>query len=139
MKSAHSLEYLAPHHHPIIASAVLAGVDVEPVVGGAQRLIGYGNTKYGYGAACILDVVQTPYVIEPHVIWLPWVSPADKIINFKWAMAKFAETHEVLLHIEKKQNGFFEHFVKRGLLRKVGHIEVPIIEEIHMYQVLKRK
>lgn len=136
MKLEHSLEYLAPHHAPILSAAELSGVDTEAVVNGATRLIGYGNTKYGYGPACIIDVIATEYVMEPHVIWFPWVSPADKIVNFKWAMRLMIETHQVLLNVEKKYIPFFEHFVKKGFLRKIGYIEnLPIVDEIHMYQV----
>lgn len=132
----HSLEYLAPHHQPLLAAAALAGVDMEPVIAGATRIVGYGNTKTGYGPACLIDLIQTEYVCEPHVIWFPWVRPQDKIINFKWAMNLMAQTHHVLLNIEKKHIAFFEHFVKKGYMRKIGVIEdLPIVEEIHMYQI----
>lgn len=138
MKSAHSLEYLGEHHIPILNAAVLEGVDLEAVVPGATRIMGYGNTKYGYGPACVIDLVHTPYVMEPHVIWFPWTSTADKIINFKWAMGVMSETHQVLLNIEKKDKSFYDHFTKKGFLRKIGYIvDLPIVEEIHMYQVKK--
>ncbi len=139
MKSEHSLEYVAEHHVPILTAAALEGVDTDAVVQGATRLIGYGDTRYGYGAACILDIVQTPYVMEPHVIWFPWTTPRNRMVHFKWAMEKMAETHQVLLNIEKKHTPFFEHFVKNGFLRKIGFINnLPIVEEIHMYQVQRR-
>lgn len=139
MKSERSLEYFAPHHEPILAAAALEGIDTSPAVSGT-RLIGYGSTKYGHGACCILDVVSTEYVMEPHVIWFPWTRPADRIAHFRWAMELMAQTHEVLLNVEKKHIGLFEHFVKRGFLRKAGHlINMPIVEEIHMYQVIRGK
>lgn len=113
---------------------MVEGIDVSSVAGG-ERFIGYGDTKYGYAPACILDVVGTPYVAEPHVIWFPWTSAADRIVNFKWAMKYLAESREVFLTVQKDQIKFFEHFVKRGLLRKVGYLEnMPIVDEIHMYQ-----
>lgn len=140
MMSERSLEYYAAHHAPILAAAALEGVDTSAVIQGATRLIGYGDTKYGYGAACILDIVQTPYVMEPHVIWFPWLRPSQRIAHFKWAMELMAETHQVLLNIEKKHIPFFEHFVKKGFLRKIGFIDnLPIVEEIHMYQVQRGK
>ena len=136
MSSVHSLEYYAPHHDAILSAAALVGADIEPVIQGAQRLIGYGNTKYGYGAACVIDLISTEYVMEPHVIWFPWTSAADKIVNFKWAMNKMRETHQVLLNVEKKYQSFFDHFAKKGFLRKIGFIDnLPLVEEIHMYQV----
>lgn len=114
--------------------AAMQGVDVTPAVQ-AERFIGYGNTKYGYGPCCILDLAGTQYVAEPHVIWFPWTSPSDRIVNFKWAMGHLAETRQVLLTVQKDQISFFEHFTKRGLLRKVGYIEdLPLVDEIHIYQ-----
>lgn len=110
------------------------GVDVSSFDGG-ERFIGFGDTKHGYGPACILDAVSTPYVVEPHVTWFPWTRPKDRIVNFKWAMAHLAETRQVFLTVEKKEMAFFEHFVRRGLLRKVGYLNnLPIVDEIHMYQ-----
>jgi len=139
MKSGHSLEYLAPHHEVILAAAALAGCDLSIKVPGATRLIGYGNTKHGYGPACVIDLIHTEYVMEPHVEWMPWTSAADKIVNFKWAMNLMAETHHVLLNVEKKQASFFDHFAKKGYMRKIGVIEdLPIVEEIHMYQIKRR-
>lgn len=121
-------------------TAVLDGIDTQACVPGAERLIGYGNTKHGYGPACFIDIVKTDYVMEPHVTWFSWVRPQDMIINFRWAMNKMAETHHVLLNVEKKQAKFFEHFVKKGFMRKVGVIEdLPLVEEIHMYQIKRRQ
>lgn len=135
----HSLEYLAPHHEAILAAATLEGAELDSVVQGATRIIGYGNTKHGYGPACVIDLIQTEYVAEPHVTWFPWLSAADKIVNFKWAMNLMSEDRHVLLNIEKKHVSFFDHFVKRGFLRKVGVIEdLPIVEEIHIYQIKRR-
>lgn len=131
-----NLEYVAEHHRALLTTLALTGVDVTPVVGGATRLIGYGATKYGYAPACILDIVQTPYVTEPHIIWFPWVTPSQRLSHFKWAVTLMRKTHQVLFNVEKKHISFFEHFVKRGLLRKIGSItDLPIVEEIHMYQV----
>lgn len=140
MLQAHSLEYLAPYHAVVTTAAALAGADLTPQVQGATRLVGYGNTKHGYGPACLIDLIQTPYVAEPHVIWFPWVSTKDKIINFKWAMDLMAQSHTVLLNVEKKHIALFEHFTKQKYLRKIGYIEnLPIVQEIHMYQVNRRK
>lgn len=140
MEQGHSLEYYEPRHDLILQSARMSGCDIGQKIQGATRLIGYGNTIYGYGPACLIDLVSTEHVYEPHVTWFPWTSAADKIKNFKWAMNLMAIDHEVLLHIEKKQKLFFDHFVKKNFLRKIGFIEnLPIVEEIHMYQVKRRK
>lgn len=136
MKLERNLEHVAPHHNGLLAALALSGVDTTPVVGGATRLIGYGETKHGYGAACILDLVGTEYVIEPHIIWFPWVSASQRIKHFKWAIELLRTTHHLMFNVQKSQIVFFEHFVKKGLIRKIGVIEdLPIVEEIHMYQV----
>lgn len=118
----------------------MEGVDFGAAVPNATRLVGFGDTKHGYGPACVIDVLQSEHVVEPHVIWFPWTSPANRIVNFKWAMNLMAETHHVLLNVEKKYKSFFDHFAKQGFLRKIGYIEdLPIVEEIHMYQIKRRK
>ena len=140
MMQERNLEYIAERHAPILAAAAMEGVDVSPAIGGATRLIGYGSTKHGYGPACILDITSTDYVMEPHIIWLPWTSVADRVAHFKWAMELMSQTHQVLMNVEKKYIKFFEHFVKKGLLRKIGYIDnLPIVEEVHMYQYQRRK
>lgn len=121
-------------HGALLLMATLQGMDTSPLVEG-KRFIGFGDTKNGYGPACILDLVETDYVAEPHVSWFPWTTPANRIAHFKWAMEYLAQSKQVLLTVEKSQIGFFEHFVKRKVLRKVGVIkDLPIVEEIHMYQ-----
>lgn len=133
-----NLEYLGEHHAALLAALSLCGIDVSPVVGGATRLVGYGETRHGYGPACLVDLIHTQYVMEPHIIWFPWTTPSQRMKHFKWAMGLMVQTHQVLFNVEKAQIGFFEHFVKRGLLRKIGFIsDLPIVEEIHMYQVKK--
>jgi len=122
--------------------ASFKGCDIDQKLAGAVRLIGYGDTKNGYGPACLIDVISTPYIHEPHVTWFPWVTAKNKIVNFKWAMNKLSETHEVLLNIEKKHKAFFDHFSRPGgLLRKIGYIEIPATDEkeIHQYQVRRQK
>lgn len=139
MKLARNLEHVGPQHQGLLAALALEGIDTAPVVGGATRLVGYGDTKYGYGPACILDLIGTEYVLEPHIIWLPWTSSAQRVAHFKWAVERMRGTHHLLFNVEKKQTEFFEHFVRRGMLRKIGVIEdLPIVEEIHMYQVKRR-
>lgn len=135
-----NLEYYSPERHePIIVAAALEGIAVEPVIENATRLIGYGETRHGYGPTCILDLIQTEYVMEPHVTWFPWMRSRDKIVNFKWAMDLMIQSHHVLLNVEKKHIEFFEHFVKKGYIRKIGVIEdLPLVEEIHMYQIKRR-
>lgn len=126
-------------HLPLLAAAALEGADFSEQVPHAKRYIGYGNTKYGYGPACVLDLTGTQYVAEPHVIWFPWTSAKDRLLNFRWAMDLLAETREVLLNVAKEAAPFFDHFAKKNYLRKIGYIEnLPIVNEIHMYQVRRK-
>lgn len=133
--SEHKIELYDPaKHQDLIVAVGVTGLDISNCNGGT-RFIGYGNTKHGYAPACILDVAGTPYVFEPHVTWFPWVRPKDKIVNFKWAMQELAKSAEVMLTVQKDQTPFFEHFVKLGVLRKIGFINrLPEIGEVHMYQ-----
>lgn len=138
MSSEHRLEPIGPQHLDIMVAAALADIDISPCPN-AFRMIGYGDTSYGYGPACIVDVAGTEYVAEPHVTWFPWVGTKEKIVNFKWAMDYLAEHRQVMLLVEKAEAEFFDHFVKKGLLRKVGHLEdIPQVEEVHMYQYKRR-
>lgn len=135
-----NLEYVGPQHTPLLVALALEGIDVSPVVGGATRMIGYGATKHGYGPACLLDLISTDYVVEPHIIWFPWTSSSQRVSHWKWAMRIMAKTHQILFNVEKKNISFFEHFTKKKLLRKIGVIQdLPIVEEIHMYQVKREK
>lgn len=129
---------IGDEHRNILAIAALSGCDLTEQIPGARRMVGYGDTKYGHGPACVMDITATQYVAEPHVIWFPWTTPKDRIVNFKWAMNLLAETHQVLLNVAKEHAPFFDHFVKRGFLRKAGFlVNMPVVEEIHIYQVIK--
>jgi len=140
-QSEYNLEvYNNEAHDTILYAAALEGIDISPMVGAKVRYIGYGDTKHGYGPCCIVDVAGTDYMAEPHVTWFPWTTPANCITNFKWAMEHLSQDKEVMLIVEKDQKSFFEHFVRRGVLRKVGHLKnIPIHEEIHMYQYERKK
>ena len=134
-----SLEPLDEHHFPLLAHAAMLGTNITAPEG-TTRYIGYGYTKQGYGAACIADVIETEYIVEPHVIWFPWTSPRDRMKNFEWAVEFFAKEKPVFLIAQKDQMNMFEWYTKKGFLRKVGHLNnVTRIEEIHMYQYVGRK
>ena len=121
-------------HSGLLVIAAMSGINTEATQG-AERYIGYGDTKEGFGPACILDVCGTEYVAEPHVTWFPWTNGKNRISNFKWAMEYLAQDRQVFLVAEKKETNLFDHFVKKNVLRKVGHlINIPIVKEIHFYQ-----
>lgn len=134
MSLERKLEHINESHAGIIMAAGMAGVDISPCPG-AIRMIGYGDTNYGYGPACIIDLCGTEFVAEPHVTWFPWVGAKDKIRNFKWSMDYLYKERQVFIMTEKSEKDFFEHFVKKGLLRKVGYLDnLPEVEQVHMYQ-----
>lgn len=140
MKLEHRFEDAGPQHTGLLAAAALAGCDLEQTIPGSQRMIAYGATKYGYGPICAVDFTNTAFTIEPHVTWFPWTPPKSRLASFEWAMDLFAQTHVVLLNVAKENIAFFEHYVKKNYLRKIGYIEaLPEVEEIHMYQVNRRK
>lgn len=113
----------------------MEGCNVAPAIEG-DRFIGFGNAKNGFGPVCIVDVKETPFVAEPHVTWFPWTPAKERIAAFKWAMEYYGQEKEVLLIVAKPSYNLHEHFVKRGLLRKIGFIDhMPEgTEQIHMYQ-----
>lgn len=133
MKSAFEIRPVTADDLPVLVMAESMGTDLTPLAGG-QRYMGWGHTeKYGFAPMAVLDVNETEYVIEPHITWLPWVSAREICAAFKW----FIETRRkvVFLIILKQHHKFYEHWVKRGLLKKVGVLPVPAEagEEIHMY------
>lgn len=126
---------------PLLHAAAMAGCDVTPTIAG-QRYVGFGHGKYGYGPVCLVDVTETAYVAEPHVIWFPWCPPKERIRAFKWSMEYFGTAKQVLVIVLKQYKDFYEHFVERGVLRKIGQIDnlpAEAGEEIHMYQYVRKK
>lgn len=135
MSSEPSLIPISLRDAPLLYGIMVLGVDISICSPTAVRYIGYGDTPYGYGPICLFDVDGTEFVAEPHVTWLPWVTPRIKIESFKWAIKQLYKTHQVFLTVEKKETPFFEHFARKGFLRRVGHLEdLPTIGELHMYQ-----
>lgn len=123
----------------ILYIAALDGTDVTPPIEG-RRFIGFGENKYGYGPVCVIDLKETPYVIEPHIIWFPWVGGKDRLRLAKWAFELWGKDKEVLAFVQKNQAAIFDHFTKKKVLRKIGIIEhLPIVEEIHMYQYERKR
>jgi hypothetical protein len=126
---------------PLLHAAAMSGCDVTPKIAGV-RYVGFGHGDYGYGPVCLVDVTETAFVAEPHVIWLPWCPPRERIEAFKWSMEYFSKSKQVLLIILKPYKDFYEHFVKRGQLRKIGFVDslpAEAGEEIHMYQYVRKK
>lgn len=134
------LKYIVPfaEEHAALEQLVRAlGVDTSPMVGGA-RYAGFMGDKL----VCFLDAKHTQYVMEPHVIWMPWATPKERMECFKWAMENLGQGREILLMIQKEHNSLFEHFAKRKYLRKIGFIDnLPkeAGEEIHMYQYVRER
>jgi len=138
MTSAHSFVDLGPEHEQLLAEVHAAGCDVSPIIPDATRMIGYGETKDGYRPICLLEITGTQYVAEPHVVWFPWTSTRSKISLFKHVVETLAKTHEVMLNVQKEYIQFYDHFAKQNYLRKIGYMtNIPIVEEIHMYQYHK--
>ena len=121
---------------PILQIAAMQGVDIEPLPG-SERFMGWCDTKIGFAPIAVIDCIQTDHVVEPHVTWLPWATKKEIYEGFKWFINIWEKT--VFLTILKEHAGFYEQCVKRGILRKIGILEVPQAEqEIHMYQRVKK-
>jgi hypothetical protein len=136
--SVYNFEDLGPQHDQLLAEVTALGCDITQTIPNSKRIIGYGNGVNGYGPMGLLDLTNTEYVAEPHVIWFPWTTKRSKISLFKYVVEILAKTHEVLLNVQKEHILFFDHFAKQGYIRKIGYItNLPIVEEIHMYQYHK--
>lgn len=137
-QSGRRVEPIEEFHVPLIVSAAQSGCDVT-VTPESERYIVYGKTRYGDGPVAIVDVKETPYEVEPHIIWLPWTTTREKIecIN---DLGDLWVGKVILLMTLKKFSGFFDHFIKKGKLRKIGFIDgLPkeVGEEIHLYQYVR--
>jgi hypothetical protein len=133
MKSVHrELRAASMQDLPLLQLAALKGVDINPLEGD-ERILGWAETAKGYLPIAIIDIKRTPYVVEPHVSWMPWASARDISEGFKWFIRQFKEA--IFITAVKKNCGFYELMVTRAILRKVGVLEVKqSSEEIHFYQ-----
>jgi hypothetical protein len=133
MKSVHrELRAASMDDLPLLQLAAMKGVDINPL-DGYERILGWAETKKGFLPIAIIDLKQTPYVVEPHVSWMPWATPRDISEGFKWFIKQFNKT--VFITSVKQSSGFYELMVKRKILRKIGVLEVKeASEEIHFYQ-----
>lgn len=128
------VEPLADYHWPILNVAHIAGCDTTQTIVGATRYMGYNGKK----AMCVIDLKETPYVAEPHVIWFPWCPPRLRMKGFKWLVAGLAKKKVVFLAVLKADNSLHEHYVKNGFIRKIGVLDkLPedAGQEIHFYQL----
>jgi hypothetical protein len=133
MKRVFEFRPITEADRPVLSMAAMQGVDLSPMVGG-NRFLGWGETKHGFAPIALMDVKETDFVIEPHVTWFPWVSARQRVEAFTWALSVWKKV--VFLIIAKEHSAFYEHFLHKGLLRKVGvlHVQKEAGEEIHMYQ-----
>jgi len=107
---------------------------IEPMPG-ASRFIAYLKRI----PVAVSDLRESMAVNEPHITWLPGVTIRQKREMFLEGM-RFLSGKPIILAVPKSNNGFYEQWVRRGLLRKVGFFdEIPEIEEIHYYQVIRSK
>lgn len=110
-----------------------ASEEQTDLVEGTGRIICWKGSQQ----IAVVDFKETPFVIEPHVQWMD-CSMRDKYLSFKWAINGWKKT--VFLIVSKENIEFYEQWVKRGLLRKVGALTIPQAkEEIHMYQKVEHE
>ena len=132
------VEVMQEYHAPILAVAQLAGCDTTQSIVGAFRYMGYNGTK----AMCVVDMKETLYVAEPHVIWFPWCPPRLRMKGFKWLVTELAKHKEVFLAVLKADNNLHEHYVKNEFIRKIGvldNLPEEAGQEIHFYQYKRSK
>jgi hypothetical protein len=59
-------------------------------------------------------------VLYPHVFWMPWATPRNKMETSVRFLADLNKEHNVMVIVPKETFGWFSHLGKYGVLRKVG-------------------
>lgn len=107
--------------------------NVEPMEGATRYIVYVGDKAVGVG-----DVRENQVVIEPHITWLSGVTKRQMSEAFLEGLRHFGRIKNVVLSVTLSNCSFYDQWVKRGLLRKVGFIEgidFENIGEIHIYQL----
>ena len=56
----------------------------------------------------------------PHVTWMPWASTRNKIECALHFFNEIKEKHNLVFPVEPRNVDFFEHFMRYGVLRRIG-------------------
>lgn len=110
---------------------------IDPMPGAVRYIVYVGKKAVGVG-----DVRENMAVAEPHITWFKEATLREMCIAFLEGIRFFAKEKPVVLSVTKENYDFYDQWVRRGLLRKIGKvidIEFGDIEEIHMYQVNRSK
>ena len=74
--------------------------------------------------------------LEPHVVWMPWASPRNKIE----CVVKFVEemNDKMLLFVEDSEKSLYFHIRKYGIIRYVGELKYYYDSKGHIFEAVKK-
>lgn len=101
----------------------------------------FANTTNGAKEVGFVTLIETPATIEPHVAWVNGASNRNRYEGFLLVLSLLRKIKPVLIMTQAKDHPFFDRFVSKKALRKVGilkDLEVGgSITDIHIYQAGK--
>lgn len=119
--------------NPWIIDAADKGMDIRSLIGAEPLIVTVEGLPIG-----ICNLIEAEGMLEPHVVWHPEATMRQKYVGFLNGMKELGARKNVLLMAIEDQKDFYEMWVERGVLRKVGVIEdIPEknVINIHMYQL----
>ena len=61
--------------------------------------------------------------MEPHVLWLPWATPRNKLETLLHFLNEVRRTHESIIIADPDDKAFFETLCRYAVIRRVGTLE----------------
>lgn len=127
------LRQLEEKHSKFMEELAQSGIETAQRVG-AFRCIAEDNEK----PIGLVDFWEDEAFVEPHIDWHPKATKREKYRVFVAGMNDFLGFKSVILKVADSETPFFDMWVKRGALRKVGILEdvsIGNVKELHIYQL----
>lgn len=88
-----------------------------------------------------LKIDESPNTFEPHVVWRSNATNRGIYQGFLDTITYLRKTKHVIIIANECYSKFFDAFVKRGFMRKIGEMQDILVGEsitnIHLYQASK--
>ncbi len=104
-----------------IVDLLASFVDVKTMIG----------VRHGLPTPVGIAAVEKPGMkIQPHAIWFPWASPRNKVESASQYLNEIRRQrgpngrfYKALIWAPEKTWTFFEHMMRRGILKRSGKVE----------------